>query len=973
MKLSVRNKLNIGFTSAIFLVVLVGVISFSTFRKQYKEANLVKHTYKVINQLENIQNLLIDMETGRRGFRSTNEKRFLEPYYLGLENLNASTTDLRRLTADNPIQQEKAVLLVRDISDIVNFWKSLGEDASSYNRDRIIEIMSGEKDKMDKIRLTLTEMMRVENNLLVKREKINENFVKASSAELAIGIFLILCIVILLIIQIIKEFKNRRIAEESVKRNFKELAVVNQENSERNWILAGLAKVNEVLKGHLNIEKLSEQVLDTVIRYLDVKAGAFYIYQEEEKNLVLKAAYALPGSIKREFLLREGLVGQAAVEKEPVLVSSISPDFAKIQGATVAIEPVQAIYLPVYQQQDLKGVIEVLSFKEVGEKHVKLLKLLADNIAVAINEVQARSRKLELLHEVQQQKEILEHQQEELKQTNEELTVQAEVLQASEEELRVQEEELRQINAELKEKNLDVETARQALLLKAKELEASSRFKSEFLANMSHELRTPLNSVLILAKLLADNKEHNLTEKQVAHAKIIHKSGADLLELINDILDLSKIEAGKVDVHVDNIAIKNIAADMEQLFTAVAEEKGIHYTITIEPNVPLIIRTDKQKVEQVLKNLLSNAFKFTPKAGNIELKFALAEEQRKQVVVSVTDTGIGIPAAKQKVIFEAFQQADGSTNRKFGGTGLGLSITKELVRLLGGTINLTSEENKGSTFAVLIPIEDVETETLAIPKNEQELPAAAEAPTVQSRIQDDRDGLTKEDRIMLIIEDDEDFATIIKDFSRRHHYKTIVALSGDEGLHCGKKYKPSAIILDMKLPGIDGLTLIKMFKNDQELKHIPVHIISGSEDAKIASSGALAFLKKPVEREDLENAFTLIGEYLQSAVKRVMILSKKGIKSEVNDLIKEKKYDVVYNSASTLNEAIEKLQKVKYDCIIADIANNIEDGIEKLTQLNERLLPQHIPTIIYLDDDITPANELKLKKDCRRSSEKNAS
>jgi len=345
MKLSVRNKLNIGFTSAIFLVVLVGVISFSTFRKQYKEANLVKHTYKVINQLENIQNLLIDMETGRRGFRSTNEKRFLEPYYLGLENLNASTTDLRRLTADNPIQQEKAVLLVRDISDIVNFWKSLGEDASSYNRDRIIEIMSGEKDKMDKIRLTLTEMMRVENNLLVKREKINENFVKASSAELAIGIFLILCIVILLIIQIIKEFKNRRIAEESVKRNFKELAVVNQENSERNWILAGLAKVNEVLKGHLNIEKLSEQVLDTVIRYLDVKAGAFYIYQEEEKNLVLKAAYALPGSIKREFLLREGLVGQAAVEKEPVLVSSISPDFAKIQGATVAIEPVQAIYL----------------------------------------------------------------------------------------------------------------------------------------------------------------------------------------------------------------------------------------------------------------------------------------------------------------------------------------------------------------------------------------------------------------------------------------------------------------------------------------------------------------------------------------------------------------------------------------------------------------------------------------------------
>lgn len=963
MIFNIKNRLNAGFASAILLVLLIGIISFFTLQKQHKEADLVKHTSKVIHHLDLLQNLLVGMETGRRGFRSTNEKKFLEPYYRGLRNLPPLVEELRRLVSDNPAQLKRTEALIYEINSLSDFWKNLGDDASTYTRERITGITTVEKEKMDKIRLQLEEISKSEENLLLKRENENQRFVKLAKLELAVGLLLILCVVILLIIQVLKELGNRKVAEESVKNSYKELSLLNHENAERNWLLVGLSDVNDILQGHLNIDTLSQVVLDTIIKYLDLRAGAFYVYNEERNRLVLTASYALPGSAKKEYQLHEGFVGQAAVAKEPLIISDIPPKYATVDGATVLVEPVQAIYASLIHQGELKGIIEVLSFNAIGEKNLKFLKIITNNIAVAINEVQTRSKRRDLLKQVQEQKEALEHQQEELKQTNEELTVQAEVLQASEEELKVQEEELRQINAELKEKNQAVETARQALSLKAKELELSSKFKSEFLANMSHELRTPLNSVLILAKLLADNRGHNLTEKQVAHAKIIHKSGSDLLELINDILDLSKIEAGKVEVHLDEVAIKNVATDMEHLFTSVAEEKGIHYSIIIQPGVPEIIETDKQKVEQVLKNLLSNAFKFTPRNGNITLEFREVAENGNYVAMSVSDNGIGIPPAKQQIIFEAFQQADGSTNRRFGGTGLGLSISKELVRLLSGKIELKSEENKGSSFTIYIPVKSMHEEVAIIQDTQERETSFLGKITGQTRITDDRYKLEKDDNIMLIIEDDENFASLIKDFSSSHGYKTIVALSGDEGLDCARKYRPSAIILDMQLPVIDGLTLLKAFKQDPELKRIPVHIISANDDVKVTSSGALAFLKKPVEKEDLERAFTLIGEYLQSAVKRVMILSKNGLKDDIiNSLVKEKNYDVACDIAASVNEAIGKLQQVKYDCIIADIGNNIEEGIAQLTILNGQILPKHIPTIIYLDEDISLSNELKLKK-----------
>lgn len=966
MASNIRRKLNVGFASAIFLVLLVGTISFVTFRKQYQEGELVKHTYKVINELQTVQSTLIDMETGRRGFRSTNERKFLEPYTLGLVSIEPSLQKLQQLLQDNPEQTERVTKLKIAVAELLLFWRDLGDDANNYSREKIVEIMSAEKTRMDGIRFQLAEMGSVENELLKNREQNDRNSINIAIGGLIIGIVLILCIVILLIIQILNEFKNRKKAEENLQANYTELSLVNQQNSERNWLLNGLAKVNDILQGHLDVSSFSRVVLDTVVKYIGLQAGAFYVFNEDKKNLLLTASYALPNTAREEYSLNEGFVGQAAVEKKPIIISNIPPKYAAIDSGTVLVEPVHAIYASLHHNDELKGIIEVLSFTPLTEQTIQLLKLISNNIAVALHSIKEREKVQQLFEQVQRQKEVLEHQQEELRQTNEELTVQAEVLQASEEELRVQEEELRQINAELKEKNSTIENAGRSLERKALELEEASKYKSEFLANMSHELRTPLNSVLILGKLLSENKDKNLTEKQVAHAKIIYKSGSDLLQLINDILDLSKIEAGKVDLHIENVSVKAIALDMEQLFSVVAEEKEIKYLIEIQDTIREQIKTDKQKVEQILKNLLSNAFKFTSKAGTITLKFESVEENTADyIAISVSDTGIGIPSDKQSVIFEAFQQADGSTNRKYGGTGLGLSITRELIRILKGRVELKSEENKGSTFTIYIPVNLEATEAISKSADSKNayVSVTTEQVVEQTSVPDDRHSLVKEDKVMLIIEDDKDFATLLKEFAKNNGFKSIVALRGEEGLFCARRYRPSAIILDMLLPGIDGLTLLKLFKEDENLKHIPIHVISASENNGAVSSGALAYLKKPIQKSELDNAFTLIGEYLKSTIKRVLVLSKGNLKDEIaKTLSNEKNFDIVCDTASSLEEGLEKLDNVTYDCIIADIGENIEVGIAKIEVLNTHVLPEHIPTIIYLDRDITTADEFELKR-----------
>ncbi len=951
-----KIRLYIGFITAIVLVIIVGLNSYRTFQKENEETNRVRHTYRMLNQMQEVQSVLIDMEVGMRGFRSTNEKRFLERYKNGLPLIHPAINELDRL-ATNPEVRGLIRKLEYDIEQVLQFWSAIGEDASNFSRKYSTELMDKEKYLIGIVRKQINAITEIEQNTLVKAETANAKTVEFATINLVISICLILAIVLVLIMFILKEFNTRTKTEQALQINNQHLTKANYDTSEKNWLLAGVAQVNNSLHGDTDPTTLSQGILNTLIEYLEIEAGAFYIYNPESNELFLSASYALPFSAKTSYLLKEGLVGQAAVNKNSLCVKNIPAQYLTLQTSALNAQPAEALYFPIYFNDEIKGIIELLTLGTFQLKHHDFFKVISDNVAVAINSAQNREKVFKLLNQVQEQKEVLEQQQEELRQANEELSHQTETLQHSEEELKVQEEELRQINAELEEKNEAVETARQAVELKASELEITGKYKSEFLANMSHELRTPLNSVLILAKLLAENKSENLTEKQVSHANIIYKSGADLLNLINDILDLSKIEAGKIDLHFEEIPVGNIANDIEQLFRAVAEEKEIAFDVKLDTNKAAYVHTDRQRIEQVIKNLLSNAFKFTPVKGRVTLRFSIADKSGLPFLqVTVADNGIGISPAKQQAIFEAFQQADGSTSRKYGGTGLGLSITKELVKILGGYIQLASEEGKGSIFTIGVPLHLPE-------KNATRVPRKFDNPLEREKmaIVDDRFDINAADKTLLVIEDDVHFSKLVRDYAIKKGFKAILATNGEEGLEMARKFKPGAIILDLHLPDANGETILNTIKNDEVTCDIPVHIISAFDTRDILP-GAIAYLQKPVSKKDLDNVFLLLGESMKIEIKKVLLITGENLQTNVlKELINSRRLDVHADFVSTVDEAIEKTKETSYDCVIADIGKNVDTGIAKLEALSLHL--QHkIPVIIYLDEDITPGNDLQLKK-----------
>ncbi|GAB3249710.1 hypothetical protein GCM10027347_07000 [Larkinella harenae] len=979
MKISLIKRLYIGIGLALFLLVMLATIAFRTIQNQIDEAQWVRHSYRVLKQIATTEQLVLDMETGRRGFRATNERRFLKPYYEAISKIEPSAENIRELVVDSPEQTKRAFEVESLIKDLLEYWRELGTDASHYTRADIIQVTDGEKLRMDRIRNKLDEMVTAEELLLSNREKDSDKAVNQ-----AINVFIFGALFLLILASVISylfafEMKKRQKAEIDLQQNFDKLEQLNQASQEKNWMLTGMAQVNDSLQGVGESDSLAKAVLVRIVRYLEVQAGGFYCYDEENERLELNASVALPAQVTKTYGLREGLVGQAATEHEVMVVNHLPADYWTIQSGSGQARPVQVVLLPIWYKKELKGVIELAAFQPLSPTQLDLLKTVANNIAIALNAADARRKVSRLLEQVQDQKEELEHQQEELRQSNEELMRQAEILQASEEELKVQEEELRQINTELEEKNEAVEVARQTLVLKARELEETGRYKSEFLANMSHELRTPLNSVLILAKMLAENKTSNLTGKQVEYANVIHKSGSDLLNLINDILDLSKIEAGKIDMDAENASVSGIVYDQEQLFTVVAEQKGVRLVTEVDDSVPTHLFIAKQRLEQVIKNLLSNAFKFTPQGGTVTLSFKSLtpmsgftneplKKARRLLAVAVTDTGIGIPPAKQQVIFEAFQQADGSTSRKYGGTGLGLSISKELVKRMGGEMRLQSQEGQGSTFTVYLPLTEAsagEAPRKVAPEPEKTvvLTHLPEDIIEQNTLNDDRDAVQKGDKVMLIVEDDPGFAAVVQDFARGKGYKTVVALRGDEGIHYARKYKPSAIILDMQLPVIDGWSVINWLKNDDNLKSIPVHVMSAADEPRAGMSNALAYIRKPVDKDDLEQAFGRISDHLQGQIKKVLILSGNYLNDDsLHRVFGERQFDLECDYATTNAQALEKLKQQPYDCLIVDMGGDLQQGVQQLKELREAMPSEPLPVIIYMDKDLSPSDEWQLKK-----------
>ena len=801
-----------------------------------------------------------------------------------------------------------------------------------------------------------------------------------------------------------------------------------EKNTEQDWLKTNLAKFSRMMQGQKDLEAVSRLIMSELTPLVSAHYGAFYIMENEGNaptlKLIASYAYKERKHVANRFHLGEGLVGQAALEKKPILLTSVPDDYIRITSGLGEAPPRNVLVLPILFEGEVKAVVEVASFLPFSQIHQLFLDQLAESVGVVLNMISANMRTSELLEqsqqltqELQSQSQELKGQQEELKRSNSELEAQTKSLKSSEELLRDQQVELQQVNEELEEKasllaeqnrkveqkNDEVEAARLALEEKAEQLAVSSKYKSEFFANMSHELRTPLNSLLILSKLLTDNKDGNLTAKQVEYAQTINSSGSDLLALINDVLDMSKVEAGKMEVNPADTPITELTGSLDRSFRAMADQKGLRFKLDTQPDVPPTIYADGQRVEQVLKNLLSNAFKFTSE-GTVTLTVRKAEPNRRfllpalntggvVIAFAVTDTGIGIASDKQRLIFEPFQQADGTTSRKFGGTGLGLSISREIARQLGGEIQVESTPQKGSTFTLFLPLQYRDPEGTRMtprssavvtepPRTPRITPSPMWRPTpsqgsraqtaqalvperraAQYVVEDDHERIEPGDRTVLIVENDANFAKILLGMARDKGFKVIVCLDGDSGLAAAHDYRPDAITLDIDMPGLDGWKVLERLKHHPGTRHIPVHIISGVERRQQGlKAGAMAYLAKPVTKEALDAAFARISSFIDDVPKHLLVVEDdEDQRHAIVELIAHE--DVEITAVDTAEKALHELASSKhYDCVVLDLGLRDMSGFDFLEKVKADPAKADLPIIVYTGRELSPAEETRIRK-----------
>lgn len=967
-KLTFKQQVLTGFTASLLFVLVSAITSYLSVEKLNDDTKWQSHTYEVINKIKNIEDQILNSESSMRGFILTEKREYLKSYHKNEPKILLSVQDLQELIVDNHDQEERADSLdiyahqkVAEMHEVLRKYDLIGEDAA------VARIMEGKGQLYrDQILNLSRKMVEAEYHILKERKANTVNSSKRSTGIILISAFIIFCLILFLFTYIRRTFDQQKQTEDQMRESNIQLEKLSGENEQKNWLLSGATAMNEVMRGEQEIEELSANIITCISNYIGAPIGAVFMLDKAKKFFKFSGGYAydLAKGTGNLYQHGEGMVGQVALEKQVKLIKNVPSDYIRITSGLGSAKPSCIYLIPVVFEEETLAVVELGLNHEPDEKTVLFLNTIQENVGVAINSAIARVRLRALFEQTQQQAEELESQQEELRTTNEELMFKTDQLQSSEEELRVQQEELRQTNAELEEKaqqleerNISINEAREAISLKAEELEISSKYKSEFLANMSHELRTPLNSILILARILKENRPENLNEDQIKYAGVIHNAGNDLLSLINDILDLSKIESGKVDLTIEPVNPEGIKYHMESLFTELARSKKIQFNTQLDESLPGHIFTDQSRVEQIVKNLLSNAFKFTPEHGQISLNMRAAPKHslffadrlkntREEIIeINVKDSGIGIPEDKQKLIFEAFQQADGSTSRKFGGTGLGLSISKELAFILGGEIQVSSKPNEGSTFSLFLPVnnsyltadqlaEQTAEEAIVVPL----IPASNSVPVKQQDAT----------QTLLIIEDDVVFADVLNDYAIEKGFRPILAHSGDTGLEMALSELPDAIVLDIMLPVMDGWTILKKLKADPRTRHIPVHMMSaGNEkESKAKKEGAIGFLKKPIEKEQLDEAFSLLSAaYLKYNFRSVLVVEDQELQSrELTEQLTGKGVDV--KQAFTGKEALELLNEVKFDCIILDLKLPDISGFDLLDQIKSQTELAHIPVII---------------------------
>ncbi|HEX5703290.1 MAG TPA: HAMP domain-containing protein [Pyrinomonadaceae bacterium] len=778
-----------------------------------------------------------------------------------------------------------------------------------------------------------------------------------------------------------------------------------QKNTQTDWLKTNLARFTRMLQGQRDMKTVAQMVLSELAPLVDAQQGVFYVNHSDNGDATMKLlggyAFNKRKNLANEFQAGEGLVGQCMLEKERILVTNVPSSYVQVKSGLGQAAPNNIVVLPVLFEGEVKAVIELSTFHSFNDTHLTFLDQLTESIGIVLNTIEANTRTEDLLLQSQSLAGELQSQQDELKKTNEQLELQAQSLRESEDLLKSQQEELRQTNEELQDKaallarqkaeveakNREVEEARWEMEEKAEQLALTSKYKSEFLANMSHELRTPLNSMLILSRQLAENGEENLSAKQVQFAETIHSSGSDLLSLINDILDLSKIESGMMGIEVSDVSVHDVTDQLERSFHQLAQDKNIDFFIECGDELERTIATDEKRLQQILMNLLSNAFKFTEQ-GNVVLKVSPAPSDEKYyletlnratdiIAFSVSDTGIGIPAEKQRIIFEAFQQADGTTSRKYGGTGLGLSISREIARLLGGEIRVSSMPGEGSTFTLFLPREYVPSRAVAPtaakrsgrPRKMEAAWTPAETFNTQallleddSPIVDDRIDIEEGDRVVLIVEDDANFATILVDLAHQKGFKCLVAQSGNVALALAHKYSPAAITLDIRLPDRDGWTILDRLKHDPRTRHIPVHIITVEEQRRRAlRQGASTLLKKPVTNVDLAQTFDHINDFLARDARELLLVEDDDAqRMSLIELIGNG--DVRTTAVATGQEALRRLKEKRFDCMVLDLKLPDMTGFELIEQLQGDPTRANIPIIVYTGKELTRKEEVHLRR-----------
>lgn len=1012
MSSKTNNNLRIGFGLSILLLVISSVVSYICIQKLLSASAAVRHTNEVIRTVDQIMSSLKDAETGQRGFLLTGQDEFLEPYTGAYNSALSNLEKVQQLTNDNSVQQQHTVRLKQVMLKRISRMQAM-IDRKRLGQPIDFTDMKVGKSFMDEIRRITSNMKAEENRLLTKRIASQEQFALYTPIVIVIAAVLAIIISIVFYLRVIRDVKARvqlqqqliakdqdisnritliqSIAERVASGDYEVRVEDNQKDtlgslavslnkmtgalsysfsklSDNEWLQSGMASLNEKMVGEKDLQVLSYQIIEFVTAYTGSHVGAIYLLQKD--TLVLSSGYSLLETTKREIPMGQGITGQALLSQSEIIIEEVDPDYVTVSHATGHIKPRSVIALPIFDDGEPIGVLELAAIKRYTERDIVFLKTVSENIGAAIQGAINHRKLQELLEETQAQSEELQAQHSELENMNAELEAHTHKLQTSEEELRVQQEELQQSNAELESRNRIINDRNIEIQKKAEELEQSTRYKSEFMANMSHELRTPLNSILLLSRYLSENSEHNLNEDQMESARVIYNSGNGLLELIDELLDLSKIEAGKMEIDYGAVQVNDVTAGLSGLFLPIAREKNIalQFNNNLPPEFPAM-ETDKMKLEQILKNLLSNALKFTS-AGHVHLNIRQAAEQG-YLEFSVEDTGVGIPQEKLGIVFEAFTQADGSTKRKYGGTGLGLSISRELARLMGGEITVTSEPGKGSTFTLLIPANRQENrkatlveEPVSTGRTAPEVPAKARhlSQVIPEEVEDDRNAIGKDDKVILIVEDDTAFAKALLQFSRKHGYKGVVAVRGDLGLQMARDYNPRAILLDIQLPVMDGWEVMEALKSAHDTRHIPVHIMSSMEVKRESRmQGAVDFINKPVAMDQVRDIFRKLEAALAKSPKRILIVEENNKHAQALASFLGSN-QIVSSVEHSIEASVHTLKSERVDCVILDMGIPDKNAYDMLEAVKRDPDMEDIPIIIFTGKNLSQAEESRIKK-----------